>query len=76
MVLRFRYRLRGAHMHCRVFTATAPGQTLGKVGELVLPKEEWHAFRGLLANGLGIIEFLEEDYEQLQQDFPPTRAGS
>lgn len=47
-----RAELRGAHWHVGVWSATRPGQTRGKCGELVFREEEWPAFRDALRAGI------------------------
>jgi len=41
--MRLRYRVLGGHVHCRLFTAKAPGQTFAKCGDLTFAIEEWAA---------------------------------
>lgn len=41
MVMRIRYQILGGHVHCRVFTAPAPGTTFAKNGDVVFSVEEW-----------------------------------
>ncbi len=44
MIFRVRFQHRGGHVHCRVFQATAPGQTWTKNGELTFDEQGWVGF--------------------------------
>lgn len=85
MVLRLRYRIGSAHVHCRVFTALAENMTFAKSGDLVFRLDEWNTIRNLCqspdgrANGLEsfrvhldpalVVEFVPEDF---YDDFSPV----
>jgi hypothetical protein len=61
MIFRLRFIQKGAHIHCRLFQATAAGQTWQKNGDLVFDERGWIAFAKLTWDRL---EILPED-EQL-----------
>ena len=44
MVIKFRYMLKGAHVHTVVFTGP-DADHLGKSGELVFAQDDWEDFR-------------------------------
>lgn len=58
LLIRIRYRPRGGHVHCRVFTASSNDGTWEKCGELVFDQEEWLAFSGMLPR---LVEIIHED---------------
>lgn len=49
LVVRLRYRRRGAHVHCRLFTAPAFNHIFALVGELTFTAAEWPLLMNLLA---------------------------
>lgn len=59
MVMRLRYKQFGGHVHCRLFTAPAVGQTYAKCGDLVFSEEEWNDVHVLFE--CGGAEVLRED---------------
>jgi hypothetical protein len=62
MVIRVRYRPIAQHMHCRVFTASAPHLAFTKVGDLIVNEHDWPAVRQLLGSA---CEWVEEDRDGL-----------
>ncbi len=63
IVVRYRWKRAGAHVHVRVFIAYDPGGPGSASGELVFRQEEWHDF--VLGTKTDetflVVEFLEDD---------------
>lgn len=59
MVMRLRFRSLGSHVHCRLFTARAAGQTFAKCGDLVFNELEWPRVKAALSL---VMEVLDEEY--------------
>lgn len=61
MIFRLRYKLKGNHVHCRLFVGPRSG-AMGKVGDLVFRKEEFEAFFPVRADLLweGVMTSLTE----------------
>jgi hypothetical protein len=60
MILRIRYRVQGAHVHCRVFIGPHEG-ALGLCGELVFRPDEFEVIQQLQGKrATWRLEFVEE----------------
>lgn len=57
MIIRIYWKIRGEHVHCKVFVANDPLAQYAKAGDLVLNKQEFVA----LTAGRFQAEFFEED---------------
>lgn len=55
---RVRYEKLGAHIHCRVFSASNPSGTFAKLGDLTMDEKDWDSFRDQVGGGW---QFLPED---------------
>jgi hypothetical protein len=64
MIFRVRFEQKGGHVHCRLFQATAPGQTWQKNGEFTFDEAGWLAFGELLH---GRVEFVPERHAELRR---------
>ena len=60
MLFRFRYTIKGGHVHVRVFAAKRPAETWEKSGELVFRTSEWDDVKETFAKQ---VEFKHEESE-------------
>jgi hypothetical protein len=60
MMIRFRWKVLGGHVHVRVFMGT-DADHLGKNGDLTFRIEEWKAFiDGIVSTNLLTVSFVED----------------
>lgn len=64
MIIRFRHRLAGAHVHCRVFTSL-DGVTFAKCGDLVFAESEWSYVMLKLGNR---VQFVPDGPEEVTKE--------
>jgi hypothetical protein len=58
VIIRIRYEQKGAHIHCRLFTAKGDGFTFAFCGGMVFSEEEWNDVRDMWN---GTVEFVPEE---------------
>lgn len=62
MIVRFRHRLMGAHVHVGVYLAASPEGTFSNTGELRMSPAEWACLRRALVRDGGADERPEHRY--------------
>ena len=68
MHMRIWFMQRGAHVHCRVFTAASKADTHAKNGDLTFSAAEWPKVRAAFES------IAEVEAEDPPQDWPPADA--
>ncbi len=58
MIIRWRYKILGGHVHVRVFTSKAHNFTFAKCGDLCFGVSEWNDVRDQLYRA---VEFIPEE---------------